>query len=208
MKDKTMSVHSLARGWWLIVLRGLCAVAFGLATWIWPNITFVALIFFLGAYLLTDGVFAVGAGLSRHNGSQPWWLLLIEGAIGIVAGISTFVFPNLTALILLYLISAWAIITGAVAIVSAIRLRKEIENEKLLALSGIFSLLLGVVLLIWPGATAMAAIWLIGTYAVISGFLLIGLGFRLWNWQSSILLETLHPVWVGGGRHPHRPAEK
>lgn len=202
-----MSAHSLAQRWWLIVLRGLCAVLFGLAAIIWPNLALTALVFLLGMYLLSDGLLAVGAGLSRHDTSQFWWLLLIEGATSIVAGVWTLLSPGLTALALLYLIAAWAVITGMVAIVSAIRLRKEIETEGLLALSGVLSVALGMVLVIWPGATALAAVWLIGVYALISGFLLIGLGFRLWNWQSSAHL-TLHPVWPGSDRHPRRPADK
>jgi len=134
-------------------------------------------------------------------------LLLIEGLIGIVAGVLTFLSPGLTALALLYLIAAWAIITGMVEIVSAIRLRAEIDNEGLLALSGVLSVTLGVVLVIWPEASALGLVWLIGAYALVSGLLQIGLGFRLWNWQGSAQL-ALHPVWVGPGRHPRRPAEK
>jgi len=136
--------------------------------------------------------------LTRHTGSRPWWLLLIEGLIGIVAGVLTFLSPGLTALALLYLIAAWAIITGMVEIVSAIRLRAEIENEGLLALSGVLSVMLGVVLVIWPGASALGLVWLIGAYALVSSLLQIGLGFRLWNLQKKWLsLRALRPVRVG-----------
>lgn len=202
-----MSVHALARSWWLIVLRGLVSVLLGLAAIVWPNLALVALVFFLGIYLLVDGLLAVSAGLSRHNGSQVWWLLLVEGATGIIAGAWTLLSPGLTALALLYLIAAWAILTGIVVIVSAIRLRAEISNEGLLALSGILSIALGLMLVIWPGATALAIVWLTGIYALISGLLLIGFGFRLWNWQSTSRL-TWHRAWGDGERHPHRPAEK
>lgn len=204
-----MSVHGLAQSWWLILLRGLCAVVFGLAALIWPNLTLVALVVLLGAYLLTDGVFAVIAGLTRHNGSRPWWLLLIEGAMGIAAGVLTFFSPGLTAIALLYLIAVWAIVTGLVEIISAIRLRADIKNEGLLALSGVLSMALGVVLVVWPEVTALALVWLLGAYAVVSGLLLIGLGFRLWNWQSSAppALQPA-PAWVSGKRHPYKPMEK
>ena len=203
-----MSVHSLARNWWLIALRGLFAVLFGLAALIWPNLILVSLVFLFGAYLLADGLLAVIAGVSRHNGSQPWWLLLIEGLMGIGAGVLTFLSPGLTAIALLYLIAVWAIITGMVEIVSAIRLRAEIENEGLLALSGILSVVLGVVLVIWPGASALGLVWLIGAYAVVFGLLQIALGFRLWNWQNSTGRVTLRPVLVEAGRRPRRPVEK
>ena len=111
----------------------------------------------------------------------------------------------------LYLIAAWAILTGMVEIVSAIRLRAEIDNEGLLALSGVLSVTLGTVLVIWPGPGAVGAVgvvWVIGAYALLFGFLLIGLGFQLWNWQRPASLTALHPVWVGAGRHPRRPEEK
>jgi uncharacterized membrane protein HdeD (DUF308 family) len=202
-----MSAHSLARSWWLIVLRGVCAVLFGLAAWVWPNLTLMALIFFLGVYLLTDGLLAIIAGLSRYEGSQVWWLLPIEGAIGIVTGTWALLSPGLTAITLLYLIAAWAIVTGMITIIAAIRLRAEIDREVLLALSGVLSVALGMILVIWPGTMILSAIWLLGTYTVTSGLLLIGLGVRLWNWQSSAHM-ALHPAWAGSGRHPRRPAEK
>jgi uncharacterized membrane protein HdeD (DUF308 family) len=188
-------------------MRGLFAVLFGLAALAWPKPALAALVFLLGVYLLTDGILAVMAGLTRHNGSQPWWLLLIEGSVGILAGVLTFLSPVITAIALVYLIAAWAIVTGMVEIVSAIRLRAEIDNEGLLALSGVLSAALGMVLVIWPGPGALSLVWVIGAYALISGLLLIGLGFRLWNWQSSAPL-ALHAAWVGPGRHPRRPIEK
>jgi len=140
-----MSAHGLARNWWLLVLRSFSAVLFGLAAWVWPNLALLALIFFVGIYLLTDGVFAIIAGLNRHNGSQFWWLSILEGTIGIVAGTLVLLWPRLTALALLYVIAAWAIVTGLVAIVAAIRLRKDIADEGLLALSGVLSAVLGMV---------------------------------------------------------------
>jgi uncharacterized membrane protein HdeD (DUF308 family) len=178
-----------------------------LAALIWPNLTPVSLVFLFGAYLLADGLLAVIAGLTRHNGSRPWWLLLIEGFMGIAAGVLTFLLPGLTAIALLYLIAAWAIVTGMVEIVSAIRLRADIKNEGLLGLSGVLSVVLGVVLVIWPGASTLGLVWLIGAYALVFGLLQIGLSFRLWNWQNSMGLMVLRPVLVEAGRHPH-PTQK
>lgn len=127
VRGEIMSAYGLARNWWLIVLRGLCAVVVGLAILFWPNLTLVVLVLLCGAYLLADGILAVIAGLTRHNGSQSWWLLVIEGVLGIGTGVLTFLAPSLTALVLLYLIAAWALITGMVKIVSAIRLRKTLK---------------------------------------------------------------------------------
>lgn len=185
-RGEIMCAYGLARNWWLMVLRGLCAVGLGLAALVRPNLTLVALVLLFGVYLLVDGLLAVIAGLTRSKGSRPWWLLLIEGLIGIGAGVVAVLLPGLTAIALLYLLAAWALLTGTVEIVSAIRLRKDIESEGLLALSGILSITLGAVLVIWPQASGLALVWLMGSYALAFGLLLMGLGLRLWNWQWSV----------------------
>jgi len=186
-----MSTYGLARNWWAMLLRGLCAIGFGAVAFIWPNLTLVALVVLFGAYLLADGILAVIAGLTGQPGSRPWWLLLIEGMIGFIAGGVIFLLPNLTVIAFLYLIAAWAIITGMVEIVSAIRLRADIQNEGLLALSGILSVGLGVGLVVWPGATALGLVWMMGVYALVFGLVLIALSLRLWGWQKSVGLMSL-----------------
>lgn len=203
----TMSVHGLARSWWLMVVRGLVSVLLGLVAIFWPGLALTALVILLGSYLLVDGLLAISAGLSRHNGFRVWWLLLVEGGLSVIAGTWALLSPALTTLALLYLLAAWAIVTGLVTIVSAIRIRAEINNEGLLALSGVMSVALGVMLAVWPGASALVIVWLTGVYALAVGLLLIGLGFRLWNWQSAAH-PALRPAWVGIGRHPQRPTEK
>ena len=180
-----MSAYGLARNWWWIVLRGLFAVLFVLAAFFGTYLTLGALVLLFGAYSLADGILAVIAGLTHHNGSRPWWLLLIEGLIGIVAGVLSFFSPGLTALVLLYLIVAWAIVTGTLETISAIRLRRVIEKAGLLVLSSILSVALGVMLMIWPGATVLGLIWLIGAYALVFGLLQIGLGIRLRKLQKT-----------------------
>ncbi len=173
-----MSSH-LARNWWLVVLRGVIAIIFGILVVLRPGITVLALTIFFGAYALVDGFFAVIAALTHHTGSQRWWVLLLEGVAGIAAGILTFVWPGLTALVLLYFIAAWALVTGVLEIVGAIELRREITNEWLLVLSGIASVLFGLLLAIFPRAGALAIVWLIGAYAIVFGILLLALGLRL-----------------------------
>jgi len=183
-----MSTYGLARNWWVILLRGLCAVVFGAAAFIWPHLTLMVLGVLFGAYLLVDGSLAVIASLPRSNGShQPWWLLLIEGLIGFLAGGVIFFLPSLTLIAALYLIAAWAILAGFVEIVSAVRLlhAENIQNEGLLALSGILSVVLGMRLVVWTGATALGWVWMMGVYALVFGLLLIGLSLGLWGWQKA-----------------------
>src|SRR5512135_3769825 len=162
----------LARNWWALVLRGLFAVLFGIMALAWPGITLGALVLLYGAYALADGVFAIAAVMAGRTGGRPWWSLLVEGLVGIAVGIMTFAWPGITALVLLYLIAAWAFVTGIFEIVAAIRLREEIRGEWLLALSGILSILFGLALVVYPGAGALAVIWVIGAYAIASGVLM------------------------------------
>lgn len=171
-------LNSLARCWWLILLRGIAAIVFGLLAFIWPGITLITLILFYGAFVLIDGVLALASAIMGGSMQPRWWLALI-GVLGIIAGLLTFFWPGVTALVLLVFIAAWAITLGIFQIIGAIRLRKEIDNEWMLILGGALSVLFGVVLLISPGAGALALIWLIGAYAIVFGILLVGFAFRL-----------------------------
>ena len=148
--------------WWALVLRGVVAILFGVMTFIWPQITLATLVFLFGAYAIVDGVFAIVAGVRAPREFARWWVLLIEGILSVIAGLIAFAVPGITALLLLGLIAGWAIITGVIEIVAAVQLRKEIQGEWLLALGGITSILFGVLLLLNPGAGALAVLWLIG----------------------------------------------
>lgn len=171
----------LTRNWWLVALRGLLAVIFGVLALIWPQITLSALVILFGVYILIDGIFTVISALRDREQYVHWGLLLLEGLAGIAIGVLTFIWPGITALVLLYLIVAWALVTGVLEIIAAFQLRKEIENEWLLGLGGVASLVFGVLALIWPASGALAIVWIIGIYAIIFGVVLIALGFRLRN---------------------------
>jgi uncharacterized membrane protein HdeD (DUF308 family) len=171
-------VHALAKNWWMLLLRGVAAIIFGLLALAWPGMTLLTLILFYGAFVLVDGVLAIVAAITGGTMAPRWWLAIV-GLLGIAAGLLTFLMPGLTAIVLLYLIAGWAIATGAFQIVGAIRLRKEIDNEWYLILCGVVSVLFGVAMFMAPGAGALALIWVIGIYAIIIGALLVGLSFRL-----------------------------
>lgn len=173
---------TIANHWWLTALRGVFAVLFGLATFFWPGATLSALVLLFGFYVLFDGVVALATSLS--NWRDKWWLLSLEGIIGIVVGVITFVWPAITAVTLVYLIATWALITGTLEIAAAIQLRREIDNEWVLGLSGIASIIFGLLVFIWPGAGTLAILWMIGAYALLFGGLLIYLGIRLRQWNE------------------------
>jgi uncharacterized membrane protein HdeD (DUF308 family) len=160
--------------WWALALRGAIAILFGLAALLRPGIALDALILLFGAYALVDGVFAIVGVFGGTRGGTPRWLLFLEGIAGILAGLIAFVLPGLTAVLLLYLIAVWAIITGISEIAMAIRLRKEIRGEWALIVGGAFSVLFGVILaVIGPVAGLLSLIWLIGVYALAFGILIL-----------------------------------
>jgi uncharacterized membrane protein HdeD (DUF308 family) len=165
--------------WWALLLRGIAAIAFGVLAFVWPGITLTALVFLWGAYALVDGAFSTIAGFRSHGESKRWWVLLIEGILGIAAGVIAFLIPGITALVLLMLIAAWAVVTGVFEIAAAIQMRKYIRGEWLLILAGIASIIFGVLLFINPAAGALAVVWLIGAYAIVFGILLVALSLRL-----------------------------
>jgi uncharacterized membrane protein HdeD (DUF308 family) len=171
-------LDSLARNWWLLLLRGALAVLFGILTFAWPGLTLLTLVILYGAFAFADGVVAIVAAIKGGSPAPRWWLALL-GIFGIAAGILTVLWPQITGLILLFFIAGWAIATGILQIVGAISLRKEIEGEWLLIASGALSVLFGLMLVAWPGAGALALAFTIGSFAIIYGVLLIAFSFRL-----------------------------
>ena len=178
MRVPVIDVDMLARNWWLFLLRGIAGIAFGLITFFAPGISLAALVLLFGAYALADGVFAIWSAIRRH-GEDRWGVLLLQGLLGIAAAAVTLLWPGITALALLFVIAAWALVTGVLEIAVAIRLRKAITNEWLLVLSGIASVVLGVLLVLNPAVGALVVVLWIGAYALVSGALLVGLSLRL-----------------------------
>ncbi len=172
-------VDQIGRHWGWLALRGVVAILFGLLAMFWPAITFSALVMVWGAFALADGVLALIAGFRIKEQGKPLWSMAIVGVLGIAAGLVTFFWPGLTALFLLYVIAAWALVSGAFQIVAAIRFRREIKNEWLHGLSGVVSVVFGVVLMLNPGPGALALAWVIGIYAFVFGVLVLVFSFRL-----------------------------
>jgi uncharacterized membrane protein HdeD (DUF308 family) len=173
-------LDALTRNWGAVALRGVLAVIFGVLALIWPGLTLIVLVSLFGAFALVDGVTAVftavrgGAAAVRSRG----WLAF-EGIIGILAGLVAFFWPSITALALVWVIAAWAVVTGVLEIAAAIRLRKEIEGEWMLILAGVASVIFGVLLAALPGPGALTLVWLIGAYAIVFGVLELALAFRM-----------------------------
>jgi uncharacterized membrane protein HdeD (DUF308 family) len=174
------AVQPLTRNWWLLLLRGIASILFGIAAFVWPGLTVLALTLLYGAFAFADGILSLGAALtgSGDRSIPTWWLALI-GVLGVAAGIVAFLWPGLTAFALIIVIGAWAVTIGVLEIIGAIWLRNEIEDEWLLIAAGILSVLFGLAVLLRPGAGALALAWAIGAFAIVFGILHIAFAFRL-----------------------------
>ncbi len=187
--------HLVSR-WWLLALRGVVAVLFGILAFAWPGPTVTALVWLFGFYALVDGGVSLGSafmrdrrsparrlwdnlgGAGRSTGFDRLWLVLV-GIAGILAGLIAIVWPGITALVLLYLIAFWAIFIGVMQILAAVRLRREIDNEWWLILGGAVAVLFGVVAFVDPGTGVLSLIWLIATYSILFGVAMLAIAFRL-----------------------------
>lgn len=165
--------------WWASALRGAIAILFGVAALVRPDITLLALIVLFGAYMLIDGVFAIVSMFGGASEGRSRWLLLVEGVLGILAGLIAFLLPGLAAVALLYLIAVWAIVTGGAEVALAIELRRELEGEWAMIAVGVVSVLFGIVLAVLPAVGILSLVWLIGIYAIVFGVLLLILAFRV-----------------------------
>jgi uncharacterized membrane protein HdeD (DUF308 family) len=182
----------LARWWWTFILRGILAIAFGILAFLAPPLGIGVLVGLFAAWALIDGVTALWEGIQRRTKDRSWWLSVLEGIVGIAAGVLALLFPAWAATALVLLIAAWAIVTGAFEIVAAIRLREKIKGEFWLGLAGLASILYGIVLFLFPAAGALAIVWLIGGFAIAFGAFMIVLGWRLRSIDRMAKLDAAH----------------
>ena len=169
----------LIQSWWSLVLRGLFGLVLGILALFLPGVTLYALVVLFGVYAIADGVIAFVAGVRLAGLHARWWPFLVEGLLGIGAGVIAFLWPQITAVALVLLIGAWAIATGILELIAAWRLRKHVKHDWLLALAGIVSIAFGVIAAINPGAGALAMVTVLGIYGLVFGSLLMGLGLSI-----------------------------
>ena len=180
-------VFAPAHNWWALAVRGVLAVVFGILALSWPGITLWVLALVYGAYALADGVFALTAAIAGTAARRPWGMLLLEGIVGILIGLFAVLWTPAVAAALAYLVAFWAVVTGILEVLAAIRLRQHITSEWALVVGGVLSVLLGVFLVVWPPLLAV----FLGWYALLWGVLVLILAFRLRQWSRQ--LPTLKP---------------
>jgi uncharacterized membrane protein HdeD (DUF308 family) len=193
-ESENVNVGQLAERWWTLVLRGVAAILFGALTFALPQISLLVLVMLWAAYTLVDGVLNLILAARGARAGRRWGWLMFEGIVSIATGVLAIVWPDITAVALLVVIAAWAIVTGVAEIAVAIRLRRQLHGEWLLVVSGILSIAFGVLLVAYPGAGLLAMLWMVGAYAIVFGGLLIMLGWRLHGWHRG-----------GSEQHPGTP---
>lgn len=170
---------ALAERWWAMALRGLVYLLFGLMALLWPGLTFGTLLLLFGIFTVLDGGLSVAGAVRAGRRRERWLGLALEGVVSLLVGLAVLFWPDVSALALLYVIGAWAALTGGLEVLAAVRLRREIEGEWLLAANGVLSLLFGIAVFLWPAAGALAIVWLLGVYALLFAALLFGLSWRM-----------------------------
>src|SRR5215813_10544201 len=187
-------LNLMTQNWWAVALRGVVAVLFGIAAFLWPGLTLWMLVALFGAFALVDGIFAVVEAFRRDVRYERWWGLLFEGVVGILIGVVTFLWPRLTAMGLLYLIAFWAIVTGVFEVITAIRLRHEITGEWMMALVGVLSIVFGLLLIAFPVAGALSVVLMIGAFVFAMGVVMISLAFKLRSLRTpgGVMPEARH----------------
>lgn len=174
----------LARNWWSLVVRGCVGIVLGIFAFAVPGATVQALVLLFGAYALVDGVVSLASAVGAANGHERWAAMLLEGVTGIIAAIATIAWPALTAFVLVYIIGAWAVVTGVAEIAAARHIRKHIAGEWLLGLAGVVSIVFGIVMFVEPLVGAFVVTVCFGVYALLFGVVLLALGLRLRRWQQ------------------------
>jgi len=180
-------LNVLANNWWVVLLRGIAAIVFGSLALLWPQISISVLVLLFGIFAIADGIFSIVSELRRYGEHARWWVLVFEGVAGVGIGIVAIAWPQITAVIFVYLIASWGLITGILEILAAIRLRNELEGEWFLVLIGLLSIAFGALIFFFPDAGLIALAWILGIYAIMFGLLLIPLSLKLKRWKDKFI---------------------
>ncbi len=172
-------LSSLTRNWWTFLLQGLFALVFGALVLIWPTTALITLVYLFGAFAMVDGICTVAAGITFRSYMAHWWVALLQGLFGILIGFTTLLWPQITWLVLLSFIAAWAILSGVLEVVLGVQVRKAIEGEWMMIAGGILSILLGVMLVVFPVAGSLGLALTIGIFAIVDGIRSIAFSARL-----------------------------
>jgi uncharacterized membrane protein HdeD (DUF308 family) len=184
----------LARNWWAVALRGVAAVLFGLIALLAPGATMLSLVLLFAALMLVDGVMNLISGLRSARRHERWGVLILQGVVSLIAAVIAVLLPGLTVLAFVYVVAAWALVSGVFAVIAAVRLRGD-HGRWWMGFSGVLSVFTGIVLAIAPLIGAVVLTWWIGAYAIVFGATLLVLAFRLRSHRAEVSRgATPHPA--------------
>ncbi|HEY7127778.1 MAG TPA: HdeD family acid-resistance protein [Ktedonobacterales bacterium] len=175
---------------WSLIARGVLAILFGFLVWVWPGLTLLVFTFMFGIFAIAGGIFALISAIRSTESNKYWWVLAIAGVVSIIIGILSFVWPGKTAILILYLVGIWAVITGILEIIAAFRSRESATNEWLLVLGGVISIVFGVILMALPGIGLLALLWFVGLWAVVYGIVEIVHAFTRHEPAAQVSAQT------------------
>lgn len=185
----------LLRSWWVLVIRGLFAILFGVITLLWPDITVFALVTIFGAFVMLDGLIEIWVGFANRGREQHWWTDALLGVVSVIIGVVAIGWPGITAIATMYVIASWMIVLGGLMIYQGIRLREEITGELWVISTGALSLVLGGVFMVFPGAGAISLAWAIAGFIIVLGVLMVKIGWGVGRIERSLQAEAM--------RQPH-----
>lgn len=185
------TVQVARRHWWALLVRGILAILFGIIALAAPGIALLAFIYVFAAYAIIDGIIAIVVSFQERSFLRTWWVLLLEGIIGIIFGILAFAWPGETALVLLFLVAIWALVTGVMEVSSAFVVPGSAGRRWGLGLAGLLSIIFGLILIVHPGAGLLAILWLVGIYAIVFGVSLIIYAFQVRSRSTDGIIPQL-----------------
>lgn len=184
------AAQTLVQNWWLFTLRGVLGVIFGCIALIFPGPTILSLVLLFSAYMLVDGVFAIISAVRAIRRKQDrWGLLIFEGLLNIVVGVGALLWPGLTVVVFVWMIAAWAIVSGALMTAAGFRLNND-HGRWWLVLGGLLSFAYGVLLIVTPLIGAIVLTWWLGAYALVFGVALVVFSFKLRSRQQELSSPT------------------
>jgi uncharacterized membrane protein HdeD (DUF308 family) len=184
----------ISRSWWMLAWLGVIAMLFAILALVWPGLTLLTLDALFAAYAISSGIMWIIGAVRHRKSGEDWWLALLLGLVSIGAGLIAILRPGITALVLVLVIGANALISGVLEIVAAIRLRKEVQGEWFMILTGIVSIVFGILVFLFPGAGALALVWLISFNAAFTGALWLALAFRARSWARAARQREAHSM--------------
>jgi uncharacterized membrane protein HdeD (DUF308 family) len=174
------------RYWWILLVRGVLAILFGIIALAAPGIALLAFIYVFAVYAILDGITAIVVSIQQRSSLRTWWMLLLEGILGLIFGILALAWPGETAVVLLYLVAIWAVLTGLMEISSAFVVPGSVGQRWGVGLAGLLSIIFGIILIVHPGAGLLAILWLVGIYAIVFGLSLIVYAFQVRSWTRTL----------------------